>query len=101
MQQVLKDILSVKGLMMLIALVALGLSITAVVRKWDDFGDTCQDPGSGTCPKKSIGKPCYDYHDCPMNCICQTEGPPPSTPTCKVLAGERCGPGYDVVKIIV
>ena len=40
MQQVLKDILSVKGLIMLIALVALGLSITAVVRGCgDDFGD--------------------------------------------------------------
>ena len=36
MQQVLKDILSVKGLIMLIALVALGLSITAVVRGCED-----------------------------------------------------------------
>ena len=42
MQQVLKDILSVKGLIMLIALVALGLSITAVVRGCEDnFGDIC------------------------------------------------------------
>lgn len=60
MQQVLKDILSVKGLIMLIALVALGLSITAVVRGCgDDFGnvgDLCECPpqiGSVECGDRS------------------------------------------------
>ena len=97
MQQVLKDILSVKGLIMLIALVALGLSITAVVRKCDDFGNqTCQDPvGSpGACPSSSHGHPCESDSDCkdPYDCSCRpSQGSTPhSNGTTCTVKGQPC-----------
>lgn len=72
MQQVLKDILSVKGLIMLIALVALGLSITAVVRGCGDnfgaVGDLCE------CPPQIGSVECGDRSKFHCDCSVTTHG---------------------------
>ena len=99
MAQMLKELMSVKGLMLLIVLVALVLSIIAVVRGCPDkFGDTCQGEGC-----KSIGIinhvkthlivtfmimgiPGYD-------CQClDSGGQPPFCPPCKLLFNDKCTP---------
>lgn len=90
MQQVLKDILSVKGLIMLIALVALGLSITAVVRRCgDDFANTCEGDG---CDSTAHNRKCNNTNpDCthdaidPTDCKCTGQVGPPPSPTGKCV----------------
>jgi len=78
MQPVLKELMSVKGLILLIALVALGLSITSVVGGGcgSSFGDLCEGAG---CPKSDIGcerpKPgekdsCNKYAEFGRECNC-------------------------------
>ena len=61
MQPVLKELMSVKGLILLIALVALGLSITAVVGGGcgSSFASVC---GSGCVGK--VGDTCWDDREC-------------------------------------
>ena len=66
MQQVLHNVLSLKGLIMLIALIALGLSIAAVVKGCPDkFGDTCY--GYGACTDETRNIPCTS------NSVCETD----------------------------
>ena len=99
MAQMLKELMSVKGLMLLIVLVALVLSIIAVVRGCPDkFGDTCQGEG---CKSIGINQPCQNTSDCNVydmgipgyDCQCRDSGgQPPSGPPCKLLFNDKCTP---------
>lgn len=77
----------VEYIILLIALVALGLSIAAVSTGCVSHfaGYTCQDGDGGVCPIGVRGKSCSDVRDCtspkhpdaPMNCSCDSSGRKP------------------------
>jgi len=111
MAQMLKELMSVNGLMLLIVLVALGLSITAVVRGCPDkFGDVCGRIKNNTLDTKGCTKGgntvrCKDYNDCDQlpglpdpidktptyDCECYPDPGPSPSPTGKcVETGNEC-----------
>lgn len=76
MLQELKKVKSVEWLLILIALVALGLSIAAIAKPCkSNFADTCGGPD---CKEPYKGNSCSSYRDCGPDCKCNTDPPGPS-----------------------